>query len=791
MLFLILFSENATAQAQLSSLTVEKIMRDPKWIGTSPSTLRWSENSKLVYFNWNPDANPGDSLYAYSLKSKLAEKVDAATRRGLPSASGVYNRKYTKKVYIRNGDIFILDIPTGTKLQLTNTLDAVISAEFSFDETQVLYVSRNNLFSHHLSTGVIKQLTDFKKGKSEEKSSSDKQDEWLKEDQLRLFSVLKERKEKAELTKSGKENDKPKRPKTIYTGTRNVSNIKLSPDGRFITYSLTQSSGVSKNAKVPSYVTESGYTEELSTRAKVGSTQALTDFWIYNIEKDTAYPVITSNIPGIKDRPDYVKEYPELINKEAKDRDVLITAPKWSEDGKHAFVIVRSHDNKDRWIMLLDPEMGTLKNLDRQRDEAWIAGPGIGYKFSEGNAGWMPDNKRVWFQSEESGYSHLYAVNVITGEKTALTTGKSEIYDAFISRDKKHWYFTSNEVHPGELHFYKMPVEGGKTIKLTSMTGQNEVWLSPDEKYLAIRHSYSNKPWEMYIQENKPGAKPVQVTQSLTQEFRSYPWKDPEIISFKASDGQEIYARIYEPEGSAKNHAAVIFVHGAGYLQNAHKGWSTYFREYMFHNLLADEGYTVLDIDYRASAGYGRDVRTGIYRHMGGKDLSDHVDGARLLVEKYGIDPERIGIYGGSYGGFITLMALFTEPDVFAAGAALRSVTDWAHYNHLYTTNILNEPVNDSLAYVRSSPIYHAEGLKGHLLICHGMIDTNVHFQDVVRLAQRLIELGKDNWEMAVYPLEDHAFVEPSSWTDEYKRVKKLFDSTIKIKPAISLIEED
>ncbi|MCU0335493.1 MAG: prolyl oligopeptidase family serine peptidase, partial [Chitinophagaceae bacterium] len=242
----------------------------------------------------------------------------------------------------------------------------------------------------------------------------------------------------------------------------------------------------------------------------------------------------------------------------------------------------------------------------------------------------------------------------------------------------------------------------------------------------------------------------------------------------------QIYARLYKPEKPHASKPAVIFVHGAGYLQNAHKWWSSYFREYMFHNLLTDLGYTVLDIDYRASAGYGRNWRTGIYRHMGGKDLSDHVDAARWLVQQHGIDAGRIGIYGGSYGGFITLMGLFTSPGTFAAGAALRPVTDWAHYNHGYTANILNTPVEDSLAYRRSSPIYHAAGLKDELLICHGMIDVNVHFQDVVRLQQKLIELGKDNWELAAYPLEDHGFVEPSSWTDEYKRILKLFERVLK-----------
>jgi dipeptidyl aminopeptidase/acylaminoacyl peptidase len=216
-------------------------------------------------------------------------------------------------------------------------------------------------------------------------------------------------------------------------------------------------------------------------------------------------------------------------------------------------------------------------------------------------------------------------------------------------------------------------------------------------------------------------------------------------------------------------------VHGAGYLQNAHKWWSSYYREYMFHNFLVSQGFTVLDIDYRASAGYGRDWRTAIYRHMGGIDLTDQIDGTKFLIDSIGIDKNKIGIYGGSYGGFITLMALFKYPGVFKCGAALRSVTDWAHYNHGYTSNILNTPIEDSIAYKRSSPIYFAGGLQDRLLMLHGMYDTNVQFQDVVRLSQRLIELKKERWDLAVFPVEDHGFKENSSWLDEYRRIYQLF----------------
>jgi dipeptidyl aminopeptidase/acylaminoacyl peptidase len=257
-------------------------------------------------------------------------------------------------------------------------------------------------------------------------------------------------------------------------------------------------------------------------------------------------------------------------------------------------------------------------------------------------------------------------------------------------------------------------------------------------------------------------------------------WLEPEVLSFKARDGFDVYARLFRPANPHPKRPAVIFIHGAGYLQNAHKGWSTYFREYMFHNLLVEAGYHVLDLDYRGSSGYGRDCRTGIYRFMGGKDLDDVIDGAKLLVQTCGVDATRIGCYGGSYGGFLTLMAMFTTPDVFKAGAALRPVTDWAHYNAGYTVDILNLPQKDLEAYKKSSPIYLAQGLKGALLICHGLVDTNVHVQDSIRLAQRLIELRKENWELALFPSENHSFVNADSWADEYKRVFKLFETNLK-----------
>lgn len=765
-----------------SALTIEQIMQGEKFVGYLPSGINWSDDNQHIYFSWNPEMDTLRSTYQVGIQGGQPEKLSVEALKQL-AFGGTYNKDRSLKAYAKDGDLFLKNLSSGEITQITNTLARESNPQFSGDETKLIFREGSNLFTWSIEEGLLTQITNFIKDPPSEEKKKTEWEEWLENDQLAYFEILRQRKETREASERRDKLTAPDRPLEIYYGKKSISNIQASPDLKFVTFRLTETVRGNQTA-VPNYVTESGFTESNNARVKVGFPQNKYELGVYDIEADTFYILNTEQIEGIYDKPAFLMDYhTDTIPFEAQyknPKEVIIHGPFFSEDSK-AVVVIRSMDNKDRWIMHLDLPSGKLKTLDWQHDEAWIGGPGIsGWNFSAGNIGWLADNKTIYFQSETTGFSHLYTVNVETGERNTLTNGKFEILDVTISNDKNNFYITANKEGPAEHHFYRLPVKGGELEKITTLPGNHEVSLSPDEKHLAIRYSYSNKPWELYYMENRAGAEMRQLTHSTTANFKGYQWRDPEIVQFKASDGATVSARLYRPKKPSRKGPAVIFVHGAGYLQNVHKWWSSYFREYMFHNILADNGYTVLDIDYRGSAGYGRNWRVGIYRHMGGKDLRDQVDGAKFLVDNYNIAPEKIGIYGGSYGGFITLMALFTSPGTFNSGAALRSVTDWAHYNHPYTSNILNTPVADSIAYRKSSPIYHAEGLQDNLVILHGMLDDNVQFQDVVRLAQRLIELGKDNWEFAVFPLERHGFVEPSSWADEYKRIYKLFETTLK-----------
>ncbi|WNJ16197.1 prolyl oligopeptidase family serine peptidase [Pontibacter sp. G13] len=756
-------------------------MQDPKWIGAIPNDPMWSLDGQTVYFDWNPDRVAADSMFGYNLKRQDVGKISPLQRVAIPARNGAYSKNRQWYLYEKYGDIFLYDLKKSELSQITATIARETSPKFSKSEQFVFYRQAENLFRWDRTTGETRQLSNIRTGRDPKKSSSHTPDQraWLTQEELALMEVLNQRKQAAEARQEQRQLTEPYQPKPFYLGNQNLVDISSDPTGGILMWTVEQEPKGKHQTMVPDFVRESGYTEPRNARPKVGSPESVYETWLYSVASDTILQLDPSGLPGIYTRPQFQADY-GLQGKLDSPKPVWILRPQWSPDGAHAVVVVRSLDFKDRWIASVDLESGKLKSLDHQHDEAWIGGPGISrWMGSSGSVGWMPDGRRFWFLSEESGYAHLYAVNVETGGTQAFTTGEFEVFDPQISKDGKYWYYSSSAVHPGERHFYKMPIEGGVPTQLTSMSGNNEVLLSPDEKQLLIRFSTGNRPWELFLQPNKPQAEAEQITHSLTDEWKQYPWREPEYVEVPAADGAKIYGRLYRSEKS-QGGPAVIFVHGAGYLQNAHKWWSVYFREYMFHNLLVDRGYTVLDLDFRGSAGYGREWRAGVYRSMGGKDLDDQVDGYRYLVQEIGVDPNRVGIYGGSYGGFITLMAMFTKPGTFQAGAALRSVTDWAHYNHPYTASMLNRPQDDSLAYVKSSPIYFAEGLEGALLMCHGMVDTNVQFQDIVRLSQRLIELGKENWELAVYPMEGHGFVEPSSWTDEYRRILKLFEDHLK-----------
>ena len=801
-------------------LTIDSIMRGPRLVGYAPANPYWSQDSQKVYFRWKQADEPRlkeMSLYVVNRDGSGLRRLTEEEARLAPPANGELSKDKTKTLFAEDGNIFLYDHVKNERQQLIKTTDPESNPHFTFDQKSIYFTRQNNLFVMSLEGGSLEQLTDIRtttpgastagatagggggfgqntrQGNAQQgvtgQQAGNEGQEFLKKEERTLLDAVRERSEQREEQETKRKQRETRKPFNIPAG-QNVQSLNLSPNGKLVIASISEPATGNKATIVPNYVTESGYTEDISGRTKAGDPPNRTRLVIIDMasgetknidhgQRLTQSQATTEQPPrdSVAGTEQQQARGQGERNARPRDRDVQLFQLQWSDDGKNAVLMARSGDNKDRWILLLDSTTGKTKVLSTLHDDAWIGGPG---SFT---LGWLPDNTHVYFESERDGYAHLYSVSIDGGEPTQLTSGQFEVSDVRLSRDKTKFYFVSSEGSPFERHLYSMSISGGLRTRITTLPGNNAVDISPDETTLADVRSYSNKPQELYLLPNKPAegsAEARSVTTSPIPEFFTHDWIDPRIVSFKAGDGATVYGRMYMPSTWKKGGPAVFFVHGAGYLQNVHRWWSSYYREYMFHHLLMERGFLVLDIDYRGSAGYGRDWRTGIYRHMGGKDLSDHLDAVNYLVKEHGVDPKRIGLYGGSYGGFITLMAMFTEPDAFAAGAALRPVTDWAHYANGYTANILNLPQNDAEAYRKSSPIYFASGLKGALLICHGMVDTNVNFQDSVRLVEKLIELRKENWSVAPYPVEDHGFEREESWADEYKRILKLFVDNLK-----------
>ena len=784
----------ATNAQATDIITLEQVMADPDWFGRAPESWYWGDDSNTVYYQQKQLGNPLRDLYSLDLaNSNETAQVALANKHKVADKSALFNQARTHKVYTFNGDVFVKTLATSTVKQLTFTSNTERKALF-LTNGDIAYQVGNVFYAHNLQTGQIKELANLQMsakpaGVTEPKS-------YLAKEQHKLidYIALGHRNSKLEQSKQQRlaaENSSVNDSKFYFGKDNRIAHASLSPAGDKLLVSITSAkSSRDKTDIMPNYITKDGVIAAEKVRARVANNRQYHEqLFILDLVTGTQQALSYSSLPGFDEdvlasvkAENYAREG-KKYQSEKKARNIhvlqMYNPIKWSNDGQHLAVMLEAWDNKTRWLTTVNFDDNELMTQHKLRDDAWI-----NWSFNE--FGWVNiDNKAsLYYLSEESGYSHLYLKGLNT-KAVKLTAGKFEVSNVTPTKDNQRFIFKANKKHPGIYEIYQVNL-AKKLTALTDLGGKNSYAISPDESKLLIEHSTVTMPPELYVKSLdsvKGTDAATRITHTVSKAFLAMPWAAPTVVAIPSSKQKEpIYSKVYLPQNfdkTATKNRAVMFTHGAGYLQNSHLGWSGYFREYMFHSMLVQQGYVVIDMDYRASAGYGRDWRTAIYRHMGKPEVEDMRDGVNWLIENANVDADRVGTYGGSYGGFLTLMSLFTDPDLFASGAAIRLVSDWAYYNHGYTSNILNTPEDDAIAYERSSPIYFAEGLNKPLLINAPMVDDNVFFEDTVRLVQRLIELEKENFETAIYPVEPHGFVQPSSWLDEYRRIYKLFENTL------------
>ena len=784
-LFTTLVLSTPQAYAQ-TPITLDQAMAHPDWIGPPVNTAWWSWDSQRVLYELKRPASPLQDVYQQAITGGAATRVDEAAQASMDAASPVYDAARTRLAFVRHGDLFERNLRSGALTQVTRSADAEADPQYSADGQSLQFRVGNSWFAWNSRDRLVSTVAIAVAAKDPAaKPAVDAQ----RDMQLRLIATLKRQSDDREAQRLQgqllRKLDATHAPAPAYLGDKvKIDGTSLSPDGRWLlVVTSLKDAEAGRIGKLPRYVTESGYEEFEDQRTRVGLNWPIAQaLKLVELPTGKVMDLAFDPLPGISVDPLAEMRKAQKLDALKGNRPVRVlnegdnsgaATIRWSGNGSQLAVQVRAIDNKDRWIATVDFANATLRNAHRMTDPAWI-----NWNFND--FGWLPDNRTLWYLSEETGYSHLYTL--AGGKARTLTQGTWEASSVQWSADGRTAYFICNRKRPGDYEVCSAPWAGGDVREITSLDGIESFVLSPDDSKVLLRYSASYLPPQLAVVASA-GGEAVKLTDTRTAGFRARNWIVPQMVQVPSSKGAgNIWAKLYRPAQlePGRKYPVVMFVHGAGYLQNVSDRYPNYFREQMFHNLLVQQGYLVLDMDYRASEGYGRAWRTAIYRQMGHPELDDYLDGVNWMVANQQGDVGKVGIYGGSYGGFMAFMALFRTPEVFVSGAALRPVTDWTTYNHEYTSNILNTPEIDPEAYKKSSPIEFAEGLRGHLLIAHGMIDDNVFFQDSVRLSQRLIELKKDHWELAAYPLERHAFTQPESWYDEYRRIYQLFERTLK-----------
>ena len=774
-------------------ITLNKIMSDPDWLGRQPENPRWHPFADTVMYSRKREGSPvrdvwfgasSDNVNGAQLpleKHFLAEINDRIVSR---------DKRWTAWLY--RGYVFAHDAQTGQVKQLTAHKDGVSVIRFMQDN-RISFVLDNAMYA--VDPNSLQQVHLFTWHFAHPPQAVQPAPDYIAQEQIKLIDYIankrNDRQAQADYTQRI-QSAQPSvyAPEFYFAPGHRLSAVSVSPNGEWAVVATREQQSMREETDImPHYIQEDGRIASKPVRQRVADAKPQNDeLYLLNLTDGSRHALSYQTLPGYNDdvlasvKTENAARKNETYEVNRLPRDITLFSSwywrespiYWHSKANEVGIMLEAWDNKDRWIVTVDFAEKKLVTQHRLSDEAWI-----NYAFNR--FGWLHDEVALYYLSEEDGYSHLY-VKPLDGGARQLTKGQYEVDQITLSPDGQDIFYKANKKHPGIYEIYKVPVAGGASTALTDLNGMTDYVLSPSGEQLLLTHSSMTRPPELFVTSANEKTAAQAVTNTISEEYLALGFIAPSIIEVPSSHvDRPIYSRLYVADDAllGEPKRAVIFNHGAGYLQNSHMGWSGYFREYMFHNFLVEQGYVVLDMDYRASKGYGRDWRTAIYRQMGTPEVQDLRDGVNWLVANANVDRQRIGTYGGSYGGFMTFMALFTAPDLFQAGAALRPVSDWAHYNTPYTSNILNHPDIDPIAYERSSPIYFAEGLQKPLLINAPMVDDNVFFVDVVRLVQRLIELEKEDFETAIYPVEPHGFVQPSSWLDEYRRIFKLFEQNL------------
>jgi dipeptidyl-peptidase-4 len=430
--------------------------------------------------------------------------------------------------------------------------------------------------------------------------------------------------------------------------------------------------------------------------------------------------------------------------------DFLISRVTWTPDGEKVVYQAQNREQTFLDVNFADPRNGKSSNVIHETSKAWVA-------INEQPI-WLKDGSFIW-ASERNGWEHLYHYSSDGKLLRQITDGKWEVRSIEgVDEANGYLYFTATEHSHIAPQGYRVKLDGSGLTRLTQTEGSHRLNLSPANNYFVDVWSDVNTPSQVRLYD--ASGKLVRViAENKVDALKQYKLGTTELMQVKTRDGFVMEAMMIKPPDfdARKKYPVMSFTYSGPHAPQVRNSWGS--QTYMFHQLLAQKGYIIWVCDNRTASGKGMDATWPVYKNFGELELRDLEDGVTWLKSQPYVDDSRIGIWGWSYGGFMTSYAL-THSESFKIGIAGGTVADWRDYDSIYTERYMGTPQNNPEGYKKSSPVNAAKNLHGKLLLIHGAIDDNVHMQNTIQFIYELQKAGKQ-FQLMLYPKSRHGVTDP------------------------------
>jgi dipeptidyl-peptidase-4 len=464
------------------------------------------------------------------------------------------------------------------------------------------------------------------------------------------------------------------------------------------------------------------------------------------------------------------------------EQDIYLARVNWLPDGKTLSVQRESRNQRKLDLLFADIDTGKARTVLTETSNTWI-------DLNDELSFLKNSHEFVWASSRD-GYTHLYLYDYDGHLIRQLTAGDWVVDDfrkrAVMGIDEKSRtvYFTATEKNPTERHLYSTSLDTAdphQVHRITQNDGVHGIAMSPDARFYIDNFTNSAQPPQVSLHSADGALNAWLLENTLDAQHPDAPYLADnaiaEVGTLTAADGQTLYYQLFKPLhfDPTKRYPAIVDVYGGPGVQRVLNNW----HGSSFTQILTRAGYVVFTLDNRGSAFRGTAFQAPIHRKLGDVEVTDQVQGARWLGSQSFVDPKRIGVWGWSYGGYMTLNLMFKAPDVFRAGVSGAPVTDFALYDTHYTERYLDRPQDNAAGYAATSVLPYAKDLKGNLLVMHGMADDNVLFLNSTKLFRKLQDLSKP-FEVMVYPGAKHGLMRQNDGRHGYKMILRFFDESLK-----------